>query len=516
MTIVTVPAIGQYGVIRDQASQELPRNAWSNALNMRFREGRAERFLGQRQLFTTSDVVPLWLQQYNQATKRWWVHAGASAIYADSGSDPRATITPSPAPSGTVDDRWTGGSFNGVLITNNGVDVPWYWTGSGVMLALPNWPAQTRVRSLRPYKNYLVGLNVTKNWSTTKNRYPHMVKWSTEADPGSVPPTYDETDVTQNAGEVDLAEEQSMLVDQLPLGNANIIYKENAIYSMLPTGGNEIFTFQRARDASMGLLAPGCVTDTPLGHVFLSAGDVMLFDGQQVKSISTAVLRTWLFRTIDSANRERSFVTRNPQASEVWICIPELGEPDCTIAAVWNWEFNTWAIRELPHLTTAAVGQLEALITSTWSASDGTWDDATLAWNQEELTQAQQRLMLAGANRKITVADTGSTFDGQPYTSMLERINNPFDAPDKVKTIRSISPRIAAAPGTKVRIEVGGSMDTEVAPTWQGSFDYEVGQSYKADLFATGRFLAYRITSLDNQPWSIRSMDIDMVVRGAA
>lgn len=514
MPIIIIPRVGQYGVIKDQPAHELPINAWSDSANMRFREGGAERFRGEKKLFDTPAVTPYWLQQYNQGGKRWWIHAGLSALYADDGVSARSNITPASAPTGTIDDRWTGGVLNGVLVANNGKDVPISWSGSGVMTNLTAWPATTRVASLRPYKNVLVGLDVTKNVGTTNTRYPHMVKWSDAAVPGALPGSYDETDLTKLAGEIDLAEEPSLMVDQLTLGDANIIYKEASMWSMTPTGDTaNVFRFQRL-PGSVGALARGCIANTPKGHVVLTPGDVILHSGQGPKSIITSLMRRWLFNQIDSTNRKRAFVTTNPAANEVWVCFPELGASACTLAVVWNWEDNNWSIRTLNNVTYAATGQIDYSITSTWAANGDVWKDASSAWNQDELSPAQSRLLTASTSPLIVGVDVSSTFNGAAYTSRLERKGLHYDKPDQVKTIRAVYPRIDASKGTQVQIQVGGAMDVEGPTTWTTPFTYTVGSSYKADVFASGRFLAVRYQSLDNQPWRIRSQDHDVQMMG--
>lgn len=513
MAIVTIPKSGEYGVIKDQPAQELPINAWSDSANIRFREGGAERFKGEKQLFDTPTVTPYWLQQYNQGGKRWWIHAGTGKLFADDGVGARAEITPATAPTGAVDDRWTGGVLNGVLVANNGVDVPVSWGGAGVMTALPAWPATTRAASLRPYKNVLVGIDITNNVGTTNDRFPHMVKWSNAAVPGALPDSYDHTDVTRLAGEIDLAEEPSLMVDQLPLGDANIIYKEAAMFSMVPSGGQDVFRFQRLPGA-VGALARGCVANTPIGHVVLTAGDVILHSGQGPKSIITSVLRRWIFNQIDSTNRRRSFVTVNPAANEVWVCFPELGKAACTMAAVWNWVDNVWAIRPLNNVTYGALGQIDYNIISTWTANGDVWADSASAWNQDELSPAQTRLLTVGSSPTINAVDVSATFNGANFTSRLERTGLSFDNPDKLKLLKAVYPRIDAAKGTKLQIQAGGSMDVEGPVTWVDPVTYTVGSTYKADLFATGRFLALRFSSMDNQPWRIRSYDLDLQMTG--
>lgn len=510
MAVVTVPTVGQYGVIKDQPAHELPINAWSDAVNVRFREQGAERFLGQRRLFTPAESTPHWIQQFNNAGKRWWIHAGTNAIYADDGVTPRLNITPSAAPTGGVDDRWTGGFFNGVLIANNGVDAPIYWSGSGVMNPLPNWPAGVRARSLRAYKNAIVAAGIKRG----NDDLPHTVLWSSLTDPGAVPASWDINDLTKEAGEFPLAEDPSLIIDQMSLGDINVIYKEQSMWAMSASGDQQIFRFQRL-PGDIGALARGCIVNTPLGHVVLTPGDVILHSGQGPKSLINAVLRRWLFNAIDSTNRLRSFVATNPSANEVWICFPELGEQACTLAAVWNWRDNTWAIRQLPGVTFGASGQMDYSITSTWQAQTDIWSDAVTAWGQDELSPAQSRMLMCGLDGAITVADVSATFGGQPFVSQITREGLSFDAPDRVKLVRSVYPRAKAANGTRIRIEVGSTMDIETPVTWSPPVEYTVGASYKADAFASGRFLAVRFTSMDNQPWAIRSYDLDIVQSGA-
>ena len=58
-------------------------------------------------------------------------------------------------------------------------------------------------------------------------------------------------------------------------------------------------------------------------------------------------------------------------------------------------------------------------------------------------------------------------------------------------------------------------MDAEVAPTWSEPVAYTVGTSYKADTFSpASRFLALRIYSTGAQGWSIKSLDVDLVIGG--
>lgn len=276
-----VDSLGKYGLNKDAAAFDLAPGAFSDAGNMRFRDGYAERMRGQSQIFTTPSVTPYCLFSYRSGTSKYWVHLGTASAFVDDGTT-RTDLTPGTPFTGAVDDRWTGGVASGVLVVNNGVDKPQYWGGNVAndFAALTAWDANWRCASLRPFKNYLVACDVTKSGT----RYANMVKWSAAADPGALPASWDAADATKDAGEQDLAETTDQIIDQLRMGDINVIYKERSIYGMQYIGDPYIFRFYRL-PGDMGLLARGCVVNTPVGHVVLSPGDVILHSGQGPRSI---------------------------------------------------------------------------------------------------------------------------------------------------------------------------------------------------------------------------------------
>lgn len=510
MPYVTIPAAGQFGLVVDQPAQELPVNAWSRVQNIRFRGGKAERVGGHASIFDTPSVTPYFLIPYQVSGYRYWIHCGTAAIYADDGTT-RTNITGT-APTGTSADRWTGAVLNGALMLNNGVDDPMYWLGTGTLATLTGWNTAWKCKSLGAYKAYAVAWNITKSGTN----YPHMVKWSHAADPGTIPTSWDETDGTKDAGELDLAETTDLAVDQLLLGDANILYKERSMYSMRWIGGTQIFEFRRI-PGNYGMLTRGCAAVTPKGHVVLANGDVVIHDGvTEPQSLINDRLRSWLFTTqIDSTAYEECFVVANPSKSEVWICYPEVGESICTQALIWNWDSNTFGLRDLPNVTHAASGVIDYSLADTFdSGGTETFDDDTIAFNQDEYAPTESRILMASTAPAIYIGDTGSTFADSDVSAVLERTGIAFDVPEMNKLIRAMYPRIEAPAGTDLYITFGGSMDAEVSPTWGERIPYVVGATYKADGFGGGRFLALRIESEGGPKWAMRSYSLDIVNRG--
>lgn len=505
-----IPAIGQYGLIADQPPHELPVNAFSSVSNFRFRDGLAERFMGHQQVFTTPSVTPYFITPYATSTARYWVHCGVAKVYADDGTT-RTDITGT-APTGAQDDRWIGSVLGGVLILNNGKDVPQYWGGTGTLATLTGWNANWRCKSLRTFKVYAIALGMTK----TGTAYPYMVKWSAAAQPGSIPSSWDETDATKDAGELDVAQTPDLLVDGLELGDAFIIYKEASMYRMEYVGGQSIFAIKRL-PGNYGMLARGCVANTPKGHVVLANGDIVLVDGiSEPQSLLTGRLKRWFFGTeLDSTYSARSFVVSNPSKNEVWICYPRVGSSTCTRALVWNWQDGTIGQRDLPNATWAASGLLNYSVGNSWGARAGTWADASGSWNSNDFTPNDHRLIFTTTGPNIFLADSTNYFNGSAVSAMLERTGLTFDDPDTDKLLKSITPRIQAPAGTVVNFQFGASNSSEVAPTWGTPVSYTVGQTpNKVFAFARGKYLAYRAYSTSVQPWVIKSMDMDVQAMG--
>jgi len=510
MPIAPINDLGQFGLILDQQPHVLPPNAFSGARNMRFRDGYAERVRGHAAIFTTPTITPYFVTPYTTSTARFWAYAGTQRVFVDDGAT-RTDITPAGVFTGAQDDRWTGGSLNGVLVLNNGVDQPQFWGGNTAndLANLTGWNANWRAKFVRPFKNYLIAGYVTKSGTA----YPHMVKWSHAADPGTVPTSWNEADPTVDAGEQDLAETPDVLVDCLPMGDLNIVYKERSMYAMQFIGQPFIWRFQRLK-GDVGMLARGCAVQTPAGHVVLAAGDVILHNGGEPKSILTGKLRSWLQTNMDSTYYARSFVTANPKRSEVWICFPEAGQTLPSKAIIWNWESDTLGIRDIDNTTYGAFGQINYSAASSWDADADSWDSDSSSWDADEYSPAEARLILSRSTPDFVLVDTGSTFSGTNPTAYLERSGLTLGDPDTVKTIKSIRMDVEAQTGTVLTIEAGGTMSDEVAPSYTASTTYTVGSTTKADLFATGKFLALKISSSGAQPWRIKALRIEFQPRG--
>lgn len=501
--------LGQYGMMPDQAPVDLPDNAFSYAVNCRFAGGYAGRLGGEIQIYGTLGIIPLFVLPLLYNTTRYIIYPGTTAIYANTGSV-ETDVTGS-APTGTTADKWTGDNFNSLAILNNQVNVPQYWNGdTGTnFAAFPTWDANWRAKSIRSFRNFIVAVNITK----TATRYPQLVKWSDAADPGAMPASWDEADPTTLAGEFPLADTQGDLVDSLPLGGSNIIYKTDGYYEMSFVGGDSIFNF-RLIDKNAGLLSQNCAVAFPGGHACIGNGDIYIHNGGPSRSIVSERDRDYFFGNMDVDSRNFCFAAVNPGKKEVWFCAPDGSGTGCTFALVWNWESNAIGHRQVPNLYHAGQGQVDVSAISVWDAFTDVWDDVTDTWNQLSYNPSEQRLVMASNDQKLYLPDRSQTFDGDNYTSTLQRTGLVLGEPTMMKMVKKVWPRFDADDGTVIKFRMGSQLSPESDTTWGGYTNYTVGTDHWVDLFCTGRFLGYEITSLEGATWRVKGLTFEYDMAG--
>lgn len=410
---------------------------------------------------------------------------------------------------GGIDDRWTGGVIGGILVMNNGIDPPQYWAGGTDKLrTLPGWDSTWRCQVIVVFKQYILALGVSKDGVMN----PNMVKWSTSAVPGAIPTSWNEANLTLDAGEVDVAETPDLLVDALQLGDVLVVYKQRSAYVVRLVGQPFIFQIQRLPGDS-GMMFRGCAANTPLGHVVLTSGDVVLNTGQGMQSVADGWVRVYLNNNLDTVNYERSFVTVNPQENEVLVCFPEAGQEACSLALVWNWKDKTWGKRELHNATFGAVGQISGdSAFAIWDNDLESWDLDSTTWNEDEYAPNEARLLLCETGR-IVAFDVSSSDDGvNPLPGSLERTGMWLDDSEINKLLRAVYPRIDAPSNAAVTVQFGAAMTPDSVPTWSDPVSFVAGQDIKADSFAQGRYLALRIECSD--PWKMRGLNLDVVQTG--
>lgn len=518
--------IGTVGVVKDVRPDELPAAAWTDARNVRFSKRGVHKAPGLT-LKRTASIAPYMLLP-GDVDGGISAYLGLEYVYGFDLANQADITQPYAAYDGTENDQWNGGILNGVAIFNNGVNKPQMWSPPTLATALAdlsNWPADTYAKVIRPFKNYLVAIDVTKS----ATRYKRLVKWSHEAAAGAVPSSWDETDPTVDAGEVVLGEGDDALVDMLPLGETNVIYAKLSTWGMRLAGFPFIFNFGNLFRNS-GLLAQGCVAEWKKQHFTVTFDDIILHNGESMESVIESRLREWFFNNLSTENFQYTKVVPNYKLREMWVLFPYGDSSTLNMALVWNWAYNTWTIVELPNIKAALSIPFLAsttVVSDNWnSESAQNWDtESAELWTLqavEEQRSFKGSFLLADVNtKKIFLLDESSYLkDGAAYTSYVQRIGlchlmsptgEMYRDIRKKKQLTAIWPFINAPAGTQFQIR-GGSHNIPDGRdiSWGDYVTFTVGTDEKADVYANGRFLAFEIRETNSVAWDMTHFAVDV------
>lgn len=527
MARISFDNVGAIGFIGDVLPHQLPPNAWSGGQNVRMRDGFAKKMEGHTPVYGTPLGDPYWLLPCPTTLDFFWLYASLTNVYVVDSARNHTDISRTVGGPyiASLDIGWNGGLLQGLPIINNGLDDPQVWnppTAVTKLVALPNWPANTKARVIRPFKSFLFALDMTENGP----RYPHKVRWSHPADPGNVPSTWDVADTTKDAGQETLPDSGGFLVDCKQLRDINVVYKEDQTWGFQYIGGNKIFRSYRILEES-GMIARDCAASFFAGgvkHAVFGGDDLFVHDGNNAESIADKRVRRWLYNQLSSDNYERCFVVPNYPEKEIWFCFVPQGETLVTMALPWKWRENVFAPpRQIPNIRFAAAGIVnDTGASATWDGDSATWDSDATLWDDKVFGAANRKVLLAvpGASKALQLVDATNQFAGASFTSYLERVGIPYAkndqkgqpiADESVKKLCSeLWPRIEAAPGTVVEVYVGAHEDVNAAITWQGPFNFVVGTHRKVDPVISGRFLAAKFRTLADVDWKLHGYAMEI------
>ena len=524
---LALPNFGRLGLNKDVAAYDLPPGYLSDALNFIFTDGRLRSAMGYEETLAGAPVAPY----FAHAIDEFWLYAGQDKIYAIDSSAAHTNITRQAAAvdvdyTGSENDTWTGVTFNGIPILNNGVDAPQFWalplSISTKMADLTYGAGNTwedlsyNAKVIRPYREYLIACAVQK-----ASFDPYMVKWSHAALPGAIPADWDETDDTIDAGEYSLTQGEDQIVDAGQLSRHFIIYKERSTWLMRYVGGNSIMAFDKLFPEK-GMLARRCFCEIPAGrHLVVSEDDIYIHDGTpNWQSISNNIVRRWFTNNLDSANFRKVQCLAYPQERQVWVVFPEPNQSQNTKALIWNWDSNQWMLRDVPNIESLAVGIVDSELTYE-GLGTLTYEEATFPYDQSAgQGQSSIMLMLDAVNSKFFQMNVGEQDDGSNVRKYVERQSIPiqrgadqggaiFDL-ETVRTVLRINPKIICDPeDTDLSIYVGTQMKPADSVTWSSAYTYNPSTDDHVDVRVTGRLLSLRIEATADVSFFVDGFDIE-------
>lgn len=514
---------GRHGIIRDMPAHLLPPEAWSDGGNVRFNDDKAIRFKGHEAAFDPPTIAPYWLLQCPTARDINWLYAGLADVYSyDNGAHTRISKSAA-AYSANAIDMWNGGILGGIPVINNGEDVPQMWNpiSSGTNLAdLSNWVATEKTRVIRPFKEFLVALNLDKNGTL----YPHMVKTSHPALIGAVPSSWDETDTAKDVTEYELTDvDTSPIRDGLALKDVFVIYKGRSTWGMQWIGGQYIFRRFPMFMAS-GILSTHCVSALPDGmrHFVMTGDDLVVHNGQEARSVVNRFWRQYINNNMDTTNFDRSFTFINSLRTEAWFCFPLTDSTWPNVAVVWNYDTGAIGQRTLADTSFLAAGVVDDLDNTQWDQDTASWASDDDPWNREEFgPQGRDILAADPTNTKLFQFDKTNQFNGTSFTAFVERQGlalvgqdregNPKVDFERRKLLRRIWPK---ATGDAISVKVGSQDVLGGTVTWETAQTFTPGTDEYLDFTTNGKLLAVHFTSAADGHWELHGYDVDIELLG--
>lgn len=517
MPNIPVRGLGESGIIPDLSPQDIPLTAWSDARNIRFAEGKASRY----------SVFKTYESGYTYAKQPVGMIDGSGVlnegyivtIMSDGTLEQRyngTTYDCTPvATLGTSVEQVTSCFLGGITYVNREADPPWYREDPDTLFAgLPGWVTGERVKSLRSYKDFLIGINVLK----AGTQYTGMVKWSNAAQAGAPPADWDVAAPASLAGETVINDLRGQLIDGAAMGDSFMIYGEHQVFRMDYIGTPFIFRFSKVFD-DQGIMSQNCALDIEGRHYVFGRNDIFMHDGVQKISIADAKVKKTIFNELDFDKKQRCFVYHDKMNNEVGFCYPSTADdnkwntidsPGCNKAAVFNYRYQTWTFVDLPGLIAAA--ETSQSIGVTWDNIPSGWDAQISAWGSNDGRKPRALLTCsAGSTNPVKAAqpyfldnllngrtsnqlDTDISWDGYAISKYKDVDEMGAELIGR-KLIRRIIPQIAVGnPEDYVFIRWGQTSNMTSGISWGTIKQFYPWTDYKYDTRINGRYLSFDIT----------------------
>ncbi len=542
MAIEHLRNLAKFGVINDVDAYDLPPEAFSAGVNVRFRNGKITGAPVFRNVLTLGTSDPRFVFSSNPTAGLDFLFVG----YKNGTVSRISGVTESPfsiagyAPS-AVEATWSTATLASVTYVNRSDRAPWYARSSdtqfqnlGVASPGPNdWANTWSCVLLRTCKGALVALNVTKG----ATNFPTMVKTSSIPQANTIPVSWDITQANTLASENILAELQGPITDACKLGEDLVVYGYKQAYLMRADGTFDVYSYDPL-PFQKGAINANCAIELGNRNIVFGTDDIWQHDGVSETSICDKKTRDYIFGSLNLSKADRCFVSHNPKLKEIAFCyvsgdplISFSGGEGCNRQAVWNYVDDTWTYDDLPLVFSAAQGSLSnpvtfATISGSYETVGGSYQDQEDGFKRSTVYVGETNAANGVANRLYAFDNFGQgstvAFPVDPAATKpryLERDGVDLDELnvdlDGYKTVASIYPQARLGAGaTNLMIDVGASDTFNVPATFpRGYQPYNGTTLSKLDFNVAGRFMSYRIRFDDYKEFSISGLDIDIKLR---
>jgi hypothetical protein len=536
MAILPIRDLGSAGTVTDVSPYNLPLNAFSRSVNIRFDEGKARRSPIFRSMLPNLAFTPRFcfgivpstgFDTVVVASDDYQLHEYVSGSMNNRSGTISSNVDPRP---------FTSTQLANVAYVNRPDKVPSFRGPGGTnFAALNNWPSNYRCESLRSFGDVLIALNTSEGATS----YPTRVRFSDITLSNTVPTTWDESDTTASAGFNDLVQMDTPIVDGGTLGSNFIIYSSTQVWLMEFTGGTFLYNFRKLY-TDCGMINQNCFTEVDGKHFVFGPRDIYVHDATSKQSICDERVKQFIYQGLNASKADRCFVHHSSELNLIYFCYVSgdelVGFPNtdrCNRAAVYNYKNNTWSFADLPDVASASLANVNTVETY-GTASGLTYNTVGGSYYDQEDSFARHSVFVgpsSSANgitsNKIYVmdlADNGQvsfSYDTEANKpAMLERVGIDLDeAQNELRGYKNIS-RIYPQAMTKntddttLSFQFGAADVPNGTPNYDNAVTFDLNLDYKIDTRAAGRYLSYKITVADQKDFEFSGFDLEVTATG--
>lgn len=506
MAVTPIKNLGQGGLNKDATPIILPENVFTDAKNVRFRNGSVETIPGEstfRSVTNSAEVGIHWQRPdagYTIVGKDGYINRISS----------NGTETAMLASASYTGSKWQVDRFGAgyAIFFNNGSTTPLYALYQDPLADLtlqpfPGWnysPGLTATaKVIRPFNYSLVAANMTISDGVATTYAPATIRISVQAAIGSFPSIWQPGLTTDTADEFEI-NTTSPILDMSELRGQMFIYSSDSIHVLTLVNG---IANVRPYAKGYGTLAVNCIAEFDGNHFVVDRNDIYIHNGSgKISSVAYGRVRDFFLGDINHSYTDKTFVVKNNKYKEIWVCYVSSTNSTgkCDRALIYNFKEDNWTIRDLPLVT---------YMFPSPNLSGVSWQ------------QGNERLLATSSTARLYLMDDGySMYNGTAYaayTSYIERKRLFADDPFGNIFISGITPVLeTSADVDTVNVYVTSQNIYDKAPDYANTSGRDMftitprseSQGYKVDPRTVGRFLNFKITS--STYWKLSFLGLDL------
>jgi len=298
------------------------------------------------------------------------------------------------------------------------------------------------------------------------------------------------------------------------LSDVLIFYKFGGVFALSWTGGQAVMG-RRLLFPKRGVVCGQAAIMMEREHVVATAGDFIVHDGAQMRSLVEGRFRRYLATRVQADMWESVRMAHDVTRGEVWLAYPQaLGAP-LTEALVWSAQDDTITVRELPPCNdifyTVLIGARRKWSEQTlaWGAAGGRqWSDISTGADAAGILAC---LVTPGAGgAKFVQLDSSTATSAR--TLFAERVGIGVSPHMRRKLFKRLRPRIVGEAGSAIEVQVGAHDEVGMAVAWDAPRIFTVGTDQSVPCLAAGRYAAARFSGAGR--WRIEGLQLEFEAMG--